>query len=578
MMKHLTKSNSIFLSLTALTLIFLFSIIKPSIAYTQVETGIPPEIDSAGIRVPEQDSLEINGMSLLNDSTEAGKIIEDTPVIGMLDSLEQIKYFKDYYFKRDSSMTNVYNFMSDEVPNYDDSTYSARIEKLSQETPIELSYNTTVRNYIELYAIKKRELTSRVLGLKEIYFPLIEEYLDKYDLPLEFKYLAVVESALNPVANSRAGARGIWQFMYGTGKLYGLKVTSMIDERYDPYLATDAACRHLRDLYSLFGDWNLVMAAYNSGAGNVSKAIRRAGGVKNYWAIWPFLPRETRGYIPAFIAVVYVMNYTKEHNLYPIDPGILYNGIDTVIVKEPLAFDQISEILGLSNEELRFLNPMYKNGIIPSYNGKIYPLRLPVEYIGPYIDNETALYNYKSKSGLEKEKLLTEIKKASDRSVHTVHGGETLGSIAREYHVTVDQLKQWNGMRGTMIHPGQQLVIFPPYSASTAIVTQPAAKKGSGAVATQAESPAPPKQDSATASKTGHQYHVVEKGENLPATKPVSENTKKIIYYTVKKGDSLWQIAQQYPGVTVSDLKSLNNLNSSSRLQPGQKLKIAIDG
>lgn len=567
------------------------------------------------------DSLNAKAIQMLNDPKEAEKILNESGPAGMLDSLTGIPYFKDYYFTTDTSLLNIYNFPVGHIPTYPDSVYRSRIEKLDHETPIDLTYNQAVKSYIELYALKKRGLTSKFLGLKEIYFPLFEEYLDKYDLPLELKYLAVVESALNPVAGSRAGAKGLWQFMYFTGKLYGLKVTSMIDERFDPYKATDAACRHLKDLYALFGDWNLVMAAYNSGSGNVNKAIRRAGGVKNYWAIWPFLPKETRGYVPAFIAVEYVMNYAPEHNLYPMHPGILYDGIDTVIVKEPLAFDQISEMINIPMEDLRFLNPMFKSNIIPAYDGKVYSLRLPKEYINPFIDNEIAIYNYKSKSGLEKEKLVAEIKKSTDRTYHVVRKGENLGLIAGKYHVSVTQLKQWNGLRGNTIHPGQKLTVIPSHnytyvpSPSTSSSKQQTKTKTSSNTTVPAD---PVKQDSAVTMKTPV-YHTVRSGENLAmiagkygcsvenlhawnnlknntiypnqrlvvkkkgdstaSVQPVqSKQDKKYIYYTVKKGDTLWDIANKYSGVTVNEIRQLNNLSNSSKLQPGQKLKIAIDG
>jgi membrane-bound lytic murein transglycosylase D len=462
------------------------------------------------------------------------------------------------------------------------------------------------------------------LGLKEIYFPLIEEYLDKYDIPLEMKYLAVVESALNPVAGSRAGAKGLWQFMYYTGKLYGLKTTSLIDDRFDPYLATDAACRHMVDLYAMFGDWNLVMAAYNSGAGNVKKAIRRAGGVYDYWAIWPFLPKETRGYVPAFIAVNYVMSYASEHNLYPLDPGILYGGIDTIWVTQPLAFDQISEFLSISKEELEFLNPIFKAGIIPAYNGKTFSLRLPKDLTLKFAANEQSIYNYKSKSGIEKEKLVAEIKKATDKQYHTVRSGESLGLIARKYNVSVKQLQQWNNMRGTMIHPGQKLVVIP--SSNYAHVPSSTSQSTSSQT-TASQSSAP----SSSAAKSTAEYHYVKSGENLaiiaqkygcsvenikawnnlknntiyPKQKlkvsgdvavasatdaPVTAGTagtsksqsataeRQYVYYTVKKGDTLWDIAQQYKGVSVEDIKKWNNLGSSSKLQVGQKLKINKNG
>lgn len=563
------------------------------------------------------DTIKGNGEILINDSKQAEMILNESVTIGMLDSLQGIPFFQDYYFNTDTSLLNIYNFPIGHVPAYPDSVYKARIDKLAQETPIDLTYNQSVKSFIELYAVKKRALTSKILGLKEIYFPLFEEYLDKYDIPLELKYLAVVESALNPVAGSRAGAKGLWQFMYYTGKLYGLKVSSMVDERYDPYLATDAACRHMKDLYNMFGDWNLVMAAYNSGAGNVNKAIRRAGGVKNYWAIWPFLPRETRGYVPAFIAVVYVMNYAPEHNLYPLHPGILYGSIDTVMVNQPLAFDQICEFMNISREEVEFLNPMFKSGIIPAYNGKVYSLRLPKDQALNFAENEQAIYAYRTKAGVEKEKLVAEIKKATDRQYHTVRSGENLGLIARKYNVSVNQIKQWNNMKGTLIHPGQQLIIFPSVNyahvpSSTPKTSPPATtqSKENSSAANNADPPA-----------EAASYHYVRSGENLamiagkygctvediktwnglknntiypkqklkvsggqtlaqanPSSPASPKDTpSNVVYYTVKKGDTLWDIANQYKGVSVEDIKKWNNLGSS-KLQVGQKLKIQPGG
>jgi membrane-bound lytic murein transglycosylase D len=564
------------------------------------------------------DTIKGNGEILINDSKQADMILNESVTIGMLDSLSGIPFFQDYYFNTDTSLLNIYNFPIGHVPTYSDSVYKARIDKLDQETPIDLTYNQSVKSFIELYAVRKRALTSKILGLKEIYFPMFEEYLDKYDIPLEMKYLAVVESALNPVAGSRAGAKGLWQFMYYTGKLYGLKVTSLVDERYDPYLATDAACRHMKDLYNMFGDWNLVMAAYNSGAGNVQKAIRRAGGVKNYWAIWPFLPRETRGYVPAFIAVVYVMNYAPEHNLYPLHPGILYGGIDTIMVNQPLAFDQICEFMNLSSEEVTFLNPMFKAGIIPAYNGKVYSLRLPKDQTLKFAENEQAIYGYRTKAGVEKEKLVSEIKKATDRQYHTVRSGESLGLIARKYNVTVNQIKQWNNLKGTMIHPGQQLIIMPSVNYAHVPSSTPTASK---------PAPTETKENIAPATETtpateATTYHYVRSGENLAmiagkygctvddlkswnnlknntiypkqklkvsgeatlakAETPVSaqndsETRPKVVYYTVKRGDTLWDIANQYKGVSVDDLKKWNNLGTS-KLQVGQKLKIQPGG
>ncbi len=276
--------------------------------------------------------------------------IEDDPVVSMLDSLAGLKIFDDAEFPNARQYQNWSNYSDTDIPYFSDSVYRERIAQMNDQSPFEYIYNGEVRKFIELYSARKRKLTARILGLAQIYFPLFEEQLDKFNMPLELKYLAVIESALNPTANSPAGAKGLWQFMYGTGRVYGLKVSSYVDDRYDPYKATIAACEHLTDLYDIYGNWSLALAAYNSGAGNVNKAIRRSGGMKNFWAIHNYLPRETRSYVPAFIAASYVMTYANEHKIYPVDPGILYYEVDTVTVRQLLTFDQISEMLNIPIE------------------------------------------------------------------------------------------------------------------------------------------------------------------------------------------------------------------------------------
>jgi len=522
---------------------------------------------------------------------------EDNPyIMAMLDSLVEVNFFSNTTFTDDTIALNVYGFPADSVPFYPDSVVIAWMEELNRESLIELTYNKAIKNYIKVYSLRRRDVASKVLGLAEVYFPLFEEYLDKYNMPLELKYLAVVESALNPTANSRAGAKGLWQFMYGTGKMYGLKVSSMVDDRFDPIKSTDAACRHLQDLYDIYGNWPLAMAAYNSGPGNVNRAIRQAGGTKSYWAVWPFLPRETRGYVPAFIAVMYIMNYSAEYNVYPIHPGIFHQQIDTVILNDVLSFDQISEFLGISQEELKFLNPAYKVGIIPATKDKKYILRLPYSYVGDFIDHEQDLYAFKSKKGIEKEKLLAEIKKAQERNIHIVRSGENLGLIAQKYRCSVRNLRSWNNLRSNTIYPGQKLIVYshgyiPKKSTSTT--------------------------KSKDISKLDKDYHVVKSGENLgliantykcsvndlkawnnlknntiqpnqklivyapkKEVKTVSSKTPSgtYVYHTVRKGDTLWDIAKLYDGVTVDQIKKLNNIRNSKRLKPGQKLKVGFKG
>jgi len=515
---------------------------------------------------------------------------DDSPVVKMLDSLYKIRYFDNNIWITDSVNWNKYGYAPDYIPTFPDSVYAERIAKLNRETPIDLVYNKHVQAFIDLYAVRKRGLTSRVMGLSYVYFPMFEELLDRYDIPLEMKYLAVVESALNPVAGSHMGAKGLWQFMYGTGKVYNLKVTSLVDDRFDPYKSTVAACEHMRDLYNIYQDWFLVLAAYNSGAGNVNRAIRRAGGVKDYWAIWPYLPRETRGYVPAFIAVTYVMNHPTEHNLYPFHPGMMMSGTDTVTVRDLVAFDQISEMLGVPIEDLRFFNPQFKKDIIPASPENPYIIRIPSDFIGPFLNNENELYAYKTKKGVEKEKLAEEIKKVSDQSVHIVRSGENLGLIAKKYRVSVNQLKAWNNIKRNMIYPGQRLTVFSsgtpaPITGETPVKrsgtsTHHTVKRGEtlGKIASKYQCTVTDLREwnnlSGTNIQIGQKLRVYP-AENLTENREVPKNNGKFIYHTVKSGDTLWDIARQYDGVTVEQIKKLNNLNNKSRIMPGQKLKIA---
>lgn len=513
----------------------------------------------------------------------------DSPVVAMLDSLAFVKFYGKQYFQTDTAISYVSQFDAAEIPFFPDSIYEQRIHSLNIETPFDLTYNKEVKSFINLYAVKKKNLTSKMLGLAQIYFPMFEEALDKYNMPLELKYLAIVESALNPSAGSHMGAKGLWQFMYGTGKVYGLKVTSLVDDRLDPMKSTIAACEHLQDLYDIYGDWSLALAAYNSGAGNVNRAIRRAGGTKNYWAIWPFLPRETRGYVPAFIAVNYVMNYAAEHNIQPMIPGMFFYDIDTVSVHDVLAFDQLNEMLGIPKDEIKFLNPQFKNEIIPASESQTYTIRIPRQYVSDFLNNEQELYAYKTKNGVERDKLLAEVQKAKDRNIHIVRSGESLGLIAKRNHVYVDQIKRWNNLKSSTIYPGQKLVLF-----------------GSGSNQFYQETSTP-------VVRSGEQSkHIVKNGENLGLIakkykctvtdlkewnnlkksniypkqvlvvyKPSEKQNNsvkegKYLYHIVRKGDTLWDIAKEYDGVTVEKLKQLNNISNTRSLKPGQKIKVAV--
>lgn len=560
-------------------------------AYLSAQTEIEVMLQDSTLSVADSlfvaDSLLMMSEAEINAQNSGEAIVEDSPILKMLDSLYRIRYFGDSILVTDSMALNRYGYAPYEIPQFADSVYSQRIALLNRETPIELSYNKHVKSFIDLYAVRKRELTSRVLGLSYVYYPMFEELLDRYDIPLEMKHLAVIESALNPTAGSHMGAKGLWQFMYGTGKVYDLKVTSLVDDRYDPYKSTEAACQHMLDLHAIYGDWLLVLAAYNSGAGNVNRAIRRAGGLKNYWAIWPFLPRETRGYVPAFIAVNYVMNYASEHNIYPAHPGMIMHGTDTISVRDVLAFDQLNEMLGISMEDLRFFNPQFKKEIIPASAEKPYILRIPTDYIGAYLNNEEKLYAYTTKAGLQKEKLIEEIKKVSDRSLHIVSSGENLGLIARKYRVSVNQLMSWNSMRSTMIRPGQKLVVYSSGAPMAQAGEKPVMRSNTSTTHTVKSGEnlgliAKKYKCSVTDLREWNNINssVIRPGQKLRVYPPAEQTAQsatsdgKFLIHTVRNGDTLWDIAREYDGVTVEQIKRLNHLTNASRIKPGQKLKI----
>jgi membrane-bound lytic murein transglycosylase D len=543
------------------------------------------------LQINQTDSLSLESPESIEAQNNGLAYIEDSPIVRMLDSLLRIQYFSDSMLWYDTVNLNKYGFSPLDIPNYPDSVYAARIAELDRETPLDLIYNKHVRAFIDLYAMRKRGLTGRALGLSYVYFPMIEEQLDKYNIPLEMKYLAIVESALNPSAGSPAGAKGMWQFMYGTGKVYNLKVTSLVDDRFDPFRATEAACKHMNDLYNMYQDWYLVLAAYNSGAGTVNRAIRRAGGVKDYWAIWPFLPKETRGYVPAFIAVNYVMSYASEHNIYPISPGIIANGTDTVTVTEVVSFDQLNEMLGIPMRDLKFFNPQYKREIIPATCEKPYLLRIPTNYVGDFINNESELYAYKTKKGVEKVKLLEEVEKVSDQSVHIVRKGENLGGIAKKYNVSVNQLKSWNNLKSTNLRVGQKLTLYNSGAPMAQITKSPQKRSTSsthhtvkagetlGIIADKYKCNVTDLQE-----WNGLKSTKLQVGQQLKVYQPSDEKTSKgevsgkFIYHTVKAGDTLWDIARAYDGVTVDQIKKLNKLGKNSKLQIGQKLKVASAG
>lgn len=382
--------------------------------------------------------------------------------IDNLDRLLNLWYVRDALDSAASPVPDMDSFPL--PPECHDSVYIARLQRL--HSIVELSFNSTVRNYINVYTRRRRGQVCIMLGLADYYFPLFEAVLNRYQLPLELRILPIVESALNPRAVSRMGATGLWQFMYSTGRRYGLTINSYVDERRDPMLATEAAARYLRDLYAIYGDWTLVIAAYNCGPGNVNKAIRRADGKTNYWDIYYFLPRETRGYVPAFIGATYAMAYHDLHNI-PKCPTKIPMYSDTLYTHGRLHLEQVAHVLNLPIDLLRDINPQYKHDLLPSETANM--LRLPIGKIGEFIERENEIRAYKDSlyliAPLVREPLVVRgidvgVPGKGQAIKYKVRQGDVLGAIARRYGVSVRQLREWNGISGNMIRTGQTLLIY----------------------------------------------------------------------------------------------------------------------
>ncbi|RLD75138.1 MAG: lytic transglycosylase [Bacteroidetes bacterium] len=484
-----------------------------------------------------------------------------------LDSLLNLWYVKTAI----KSSDNITLKLPDSVVNIKlipDSVLIARLNAIP--SLMELPYNQIIRRYIEVYT--KRRSAPVLIGLTDYYFPMIEEILDKYDLPMELKYLPIIESALNPRAVSRAGATGLWQFMYGTGRMFHLEINSFVDERRDPVKATYAAAQFLSHLYAMYDDWTLVIAAYNCGPGNVNKAIRRAKGKRDYWDIYPYLPRETRGYVPAFIGAAYMMNYYHKHNIQPVDIKMPIM-TDTIMVNKKLHLMQVAEVLNIPIERVRDLNPQYKKDIIP-VTVDPYPLRLPFEYSMMFLDKQDSVYAYKDSIFFNPKRVVITPKKYSKSNYYsassynsnykapstknmtklsyTVKSGDAIGLISDWYDVRISDLKYWNkiGRRNT-IRVGQKLTVYVP-------------------------------------NKKAYKYKKVNtmnlSQKNVVAykntqTKGVNSDFKfdnKYVYYKIKKGESLWTIAKKYPGISNLDIMKLNKFTDREvkTLKAGQVIKI----
>lgn len=551
------------------------------------------ELDRYKAQADLTDSLEIEMLEAYGESVERSRdaFVPMEYTAEVSDSLLNIWYaHKKAEGEIDFDEMDSVKFES----NVPDEVYVERLKMMNSF--ITLPYNDIVKRYIILYSEKMPERMSHMLGLCKYYMPVFEEIFDRYDLPIELKAMTIIESALNPRAVSPVGAKGMWQFMYNTAKMYGLHIDSFVDERMDPVKSAEAAAQYLEDAYEIFGDWNLAIASYNCGAGNVLKAIRRAGGKRGFWDIWPYLPRETRGYGPAFVGALYTLTYHKEHGIKPADVGMPV-AVDTFRINRQLHLKQVSEMTGAPLEELKNLNPQYRHEIIPGHTRE-YILRLPYTYTNAFIEHEDSIYRHKADIYLNPA-TIKKIQEGGDGEMiwYKVKSGDYLGKIAGRYRVSVAQIKRWNNLKSNNIRVGQRLRIY----------------KGGAGPASGSAAASSSKSSSASAAQTGNKLtHIVKSGDvlgkiaekygvsvsEIKQWNQLKDNTIKVgqrltVYtgkapaqsenpagaaaghtiYTVKSGDSFYSIAKNYPGVSAQNIMDYNGMRSSS-LKPGMKIKI----
>ncbi|MDA3954930.1 MAG: transglycosylase SLT domain-containing protein [Bacteroidales bacterium] len=423
----------------------------------------------------------------------------------------------------------------DSIPIYPDLVYEYKMAELNNLTPIELEYNDRVRRYIDVYTIERREHLAKIIGLAELYFPIFEEALDKYQLPLELKYLAIIESALDPRAVSSSAAVGLWQFKINTSKMFDLEVNSYVDERRDIYKSTEAACSYLQYLYRIYNDWQLALAAYNGGPGVVRNAILRSGGKTDFWEIQPYLPAQTNGYVPAFIAVNYVMNHYQDHNIEPVKSKYIYLDVDTVKLNKAVYFKRIAEVTKIPIETLQYLNPSYKLDFIPKMKDPAI-LILPSSKIRSFVKNEKAIFD----QSIPEHNFSEVVSEAGEtngkiRIIHEVARGEYFHKIAINYSCTIDDIKIWNSLPTNDLNVGQKLDVW---------VSPQLARK-------------------------------IEEERIRP--KQQRDTTDRFIYYTVQNGDTVWSIAEKFNCRSISELKEENNINNEKDLKAGKKLKIYLN-
>lgn len=454
------------------------------------------------------------------------------------------------------------------VPEFTPEIYKERIAKIP--TVIPLAYNEKVQAYINVYAFKRRNQVEIMMGLAEFYFPMFEEIFERYNVPQELKYLAIIESALNPRATSPVGAAGLWQFMPATGKIYNLEINSFIDDRRDPMKSTVAAAQYLGTLYKMFDDWLLAIAAYNCGPGNVRKAIARSGGKTNFWDIYHHLPKETRGYVPAYIAAFYVFEHHEQHNLWAREIQFPVN-VDTLHINQRIHLQQISEILNMPLQLLQDINPHCRTGLFP-HNEKVNALYLPMEYVSPFLQFQDSIFAYNDSILLNDSRFVQAPSNTPTKSISTSSAGKTtvyyyvkkgdnLGLIAKWYNCSVTDLKSWNGLKSSNLSIGKRLAVKVPSEYQnyySKITSMSLAQKQKLTRPTTAQ-----KNASTTTTTAKNQTTIAQ-----------ASNGKKYMYHTVTAGETLYSIAKKYDNVSIESLRALNNMGNSSKLSIGMKLKV----
>jgi membrane-bound lytic murein transglycosylase D len=580
------------------------------------------------------------------DSISQDSIVKPVIKMSFLDSIkstfivdETTDCIDNQFIKELSNTQDIFDGLASDIKNLDLNTpvvfdlptdlFKERLRLLDEKSPFNIEYNTQLENLVKNFLKNRKRSYERLMGLSQYYFPMFEEAMARYNVPLEIKYLAIVESALRSNAVSRVGATGIWQFMYETGKQYGLKIDSYVDERRDTYKASDAAARYMEGMYKIFGDWELVLASYNSGAGNVSKAIRRSGGHQNFWNIKNKLPKETASYVPAFLATMYIFEYHKEHGIVPYKPVVKHFETDTIALKKKISFKQLASLLDVSESDIEFLNPSYKMKVVPYVTGRTHFICLPKKKIAVLASNEAKVYAYLDNEETKREKQFVRpimptivndtlgtpkviqeaIVEANESEkdglttkYHSVKRGENLNTIATKYNVSIADVKKWNRLKSNHVLLGAKLrVVFDPskvndvktdLAKNEAIIADAKSKKEMVSKNTDnetavAEHTVQQGETLFTIAKKHHLYVAdLKKWNNLDngtvsagdvlKLKLSPENTKEVIsqidFYTVKKGDNIGNIAKAN-NVTIEDLKKWNNLTSNN-IKVGEKLKI----